>query len=207
MIVPPAFGLVEWILLGIGTIIVNTIPAFMPPTWALLAWAHLQEDVPVLPLALLGTAGATTGRFLLALASRTFGNRIIPQRWKKNISTLIDTIQSHKLGLASVVVLPTNQLFIAAGLARAPLLSLLVAFGVTRFASYVVWILVSDTAVTTLRDALQPTFGDSASIFAAVLSFVGLIVVMQIDWGKVLRRFTPRKAGTSDQGKNRDAET
>lgn len=189
MIFPLALGLVEWILLGIGTIIVNTIPAFMPPTWILLAWAHLQEGGPILPLALLGAAGATTGRFLLAMASRAFGDRIIPERWKRNITALIDTIRSHKLGLSTVIVLPTNQLFIAVGLAGGPLLPLLLAFAATRFVSYIIWITVADTAVTTLGDALQPTFGDSAAIVAAVLSFAGLIVVMMIDWGKVFRRF------------------
>jgi hypothetical protein len=199
MILPPAFGLVEWILLALGTIIVNTIPAFMPPTWTLLTWAHLQEGIPVLTLALLGAAGATTGRFLLAMVSRTFGDRIIPGRWKKNITALVDTIRSHKLGLSTVVVLPTNQLFIAVGLAGGPLLPLLLAFAVTRFASYLVWIMVADTAVTTLSDALQPTFGDSAAIIAAVLSFVMLIVVMQIDWGEYLRRFTPSKTGSPDR--------
>ena len=191
MILPPGFGAVEWILLGIGTVIVNTIPAFMPPTWTLLAWAHLEEGVPVLPLALLGAAGATTGRFLLALASRFFGDRIIPQRWKANIRALVDTIRPHKLGISAVVVLPTNQLFIAVGMAGTPLISLLLAFAVTRFASYVAWVMVADTAVSALRDTLHPTFGNSATVVAQVFSFVMLIVVMEVDWGKRLRRFTP----------------
>jgi len=199
MISPIAMGFVEWILLGIGSVLVNTIPAFMPPTWTLLTWAHLQEGASILPLAVVGAAGATTGRFLLAMASRAFGSRIIPERWKQNVTSLVDTIRSHKLGLSTVVVLPTNQLFIALGLAGGPLLSLLLAFAVTRFVSYLIWIIVADTTVTTLRDALQPTFGNSAAIAAAVLSFVGLIVVMQIDWGKHLRRFTPSKTDPDNQ--------
>ena len=205
MILPPGFGLVEWILLAIGTVVVNTIPAFMPPTWTLLAWAHLQEGVPVLPLALVGAAGASAGRFLLALASRLFGDRIIPHRWKANITALVDTIRSHKLGISTVVVLPTNQLFIAVGLAGAPLLRLLLAFGVTRFASYVAWVMVSDTAVSSLGDALHPTIGKGATVVAQIFSFVLLIVVMQIDWGKHLRRFAPRgtepatRDGTHDE--------
>jgi hypothetical protein len=203
MVLPVAMGLVEWILLGIGSILVNTIPAFMPPTWTLMTWAHLQEGASILPLALVGAAGATTGRFLLAMASRTFGSRIIPERWKRNITSLVDTIRSHKLGLSTVVVLPTNQLFIAVGLAGGPLFSLLLAFAVTRFVSYLIWIIVADTTVTTLRDALQPTFGNSAAIAAAVLSFVGLIVVMQIDWGKHLRRFS---RSTTDPEKPTDPQ-
>lgn len=205
MILAPGFGLVEWILLGVGTVIVNTIPVFMPPTWTLLAWAHLQEGVPVLPLALLGAAGATTGRFLLALASRTFGDRIIPPRWKDNITVLVNTIRRHKPGIAAVVVLPTNHLFIAVGLAGAPLLTLLIAFAVTRFTSYVVWIMVADTAVSTLGDALHPTLGNSATVIAQVFSFVILIVVMQIDWGKFLRRFAPSGRGSDDRDDAHDA--
>lgn len=202
MILPPGFGLVEWILLGIGTVIVNTIPAFMPPTWTLLAWAHLEEGVPVLPLALVGAAGATAGRFLLALASRLFGDRIIPRRWKANITALVDTIRPHKLGLASVVVLPTNQLFIAVGLAGAPLASLLLAFGATRFASYMTWVVIANTAVSTLGDALHPTLGNNATVVAQVFSFVMLVVVMQVDWAKYLRRFSPRGTGPGTRDKD-----
>lgn len=199
MILPPGFGPAEWILLAISIVVVNTIPAFMPPTWALLAWAHLGEGVPVLPLALVGAAGATTGRFLLARASRLFGDRIIPRRWQENITALVNAIRPHKLGVASVVVLPTNQLFIAVGLSGAPLLPLLLAFAVTRFASYVAWVVVADTAVSTLRDALHPTLGNSVTIVAQALLFIVLIVVMQIDWGTYLQRFTPPGKGQAGQ--------
>lgn len=204
MTLPPGFGPVEWLLLAISTVVVNTIPVFMPPTWTLLAWAHLGEGVPVLPLALVGAAGATTGRFLLARASRLFGDRLLPRRWKENTTALVNTIRSHKLGISTVVVLPTNQLFIAVGLAGAPLFALLAAFGVTRFVSYVVWVVVADTAVSTLGDALHPTLGNNATVVAQLFSFVMLLVVMQIDWGKHLRRFAPPKTAPTTRDEAHD---
>ena len=55
--------------------------------------------------------------------------------------------------------IPTNHLFIAAGLAKLPLLPVLAVFGVTRCVSYLLWVKAAETAAQSLRDVITPTFG------------------------------------------------
>lgn len=197
MPLPIAFGFLEWLLVGVGAALLNVIPAFMPPTWALLAWAHVQEDAGVLPLALVGAIGATTGRAILALGSRQLGTRIIPRRWRENITALAETLRARKswgistLALMGLGAVPTNQLFLAAGIARTPLRALLIVFGASRFIGYIFWIIAANTAVSSIGDALRPRLGSGAAIAAQVIAFALLIAVMQIDWKGVIHRFSP----------------
>ena len=69
-----------WLVVLVLTVALNAVPAFMPPTWAVLAYFHLYHGLPVVPLAFVGALGATTGRAILALGSRAFGNRFVPAR-------------------------------------------------------------------------------------------------------------------------------
>jgi hypothetical protein len=184
-----------WLLMFAGIIVLNTIPAFMPPTWTLLAWAHINYDIPVVLIAAVGAVGAATGRVLLALGSRVLGMRIIPPRWRANIHTLLEEIRARpalslgSLGLFALGPIPTNHLFIAVGLAGAPLKAVTAVFGVTRFISYILWVQAAQTAVSSLDDILKPALGGGAAIAAQLVGFALLIFVMQIDWATVLRRF------------------
>ena len=113
----------------------------MPPTWAVLAYFHLYHQLPTLPLAIVGALGSTTGRGLLALGSRAFGARFLPESWRVNIETLVEMLQSQptlafsSLALFTLGPFPSNQLFIAAGIAKAPLPPILLVFGVLAEAS------------------------------------------------------------------------
>lgn len=205
MLLTVAFGLLEWLLIGLSAVLLNVIPAFMPPTWTVLAWAHFQHSAEVIPLALVGAAGAVTGRALLALAGRLLGTRIIPQRWRRNITILADTLRSRTswgvstLALTGLGAIPTNQVFLAAGIAQAPIRALLLVFGVSRFVGYIFWITVADTAVSSIGDALRPRLGSGAAIAGQVIAFILLIVVMQIDWGPLIRRFGLSQAEPDDR--------
>lgn len=183
----------QWLMI-LGLVIgVNIIPLIMPPTWVVLAFFHLRWDLAVLPLAVFGALGATAGRGLLALLSREFGMRFIPRRWRQNIETLVDAIRNHRgaswlsMGLFALGPVPTDHLFIAAGIARAPLPPLLAIFGVSRFVSYLIWVSVAKTTTDSIGKLLRPSFGGGIALAAQILGFALLIVVMQVDWGRILR--------------------
>lgn len=184
----------QWLMILALVVGVNVIPLIMPPTWAVLAFFHIRWDLPVLPLALFGAIGATTGRGLLAVLSREFGMRFVPRRWQRNIETLVDAIRNHRgaswlsMGLFALGPVPTDHLFIAAGIARAPLPPLLGIFGVSRFVSYLLWVSVAKTTTDSIGKLLRPSLGGGIALAAQVLGFVLLIVVMQIDWARILRR-------------------
>lgn len=177
-----------WLLVIAITVALNAVPAFMPPTWAVLVYFHLQHGLGVVPLALAGAVGATGGRALLALASRALGPRIVPGRWRTNIEALADLLRKRRafglaaLGLFALGPIPSNHLFIAAGLARVPLGPILAVFGVARCVSYLLWVSATSVAATSLRDVVTPRFGNGAAIAAQLAGFALIIALMQVDW-------------------------
>jgi membrane protein YqaA with SNARE-associated domain len=167
----------------------------MPPTWALLAYFRVQHDLDVWPLALVGALGATTGRAILALSSQAVGERIVPTRWRTNVRALVATIRSRPafslptLGLFALGPVPSNHLFIAAGLARAPLAPVLSVFAVARFVSYTIWVTAAATAAQSLRDVVGPQLGSGFAIAVQLAGFAVLIGIMQVDWATLFRRW------------------
>lgn len=199
-----------WIAVWALAVALNAVPAFMPPTWAVLAYFHLYHGLPTVPLAIAGALGATTGRAILALGSRAFGARFVPAAWRVNIEGLVETLQDQpKLGIPSLALfalgpLPSNHLFIAAGLAKAPLLPILLIFGVTRCISYVLWISVANVADRSLRELIGPQLGGWGAIAIQLAGFGLIMLAMRVDWRRVLGDRWPsirlRQSPTPDQG-------
>ena len=70
----------DW-LLALGTIFgVNLLPAFGPPTWAVLVFFRLNSELPAVPLVLLGALAAASGRLVLAATARHFRSRFSDER-------------------------------------------------------------------------------------------------------------------------------
>jgi hypothetical protein len=84
---------------------------------------------------------------------------------------------------------PSNELFIAAGIACAPLLPILAVFAAARFVSYLIWINVGSVAATSLSDLLSPRFGPTVATVVQVGGLILLVVVMQLDWRQILARY------------------
>ncbi len=61
---------------------VNLLPAFGPPTWALLVFFTLDFDLPAVPLVLGGAVMAALGRFVLANGARRLRSRFSPAGWR-----------------------------------------------------------------------------------------------------------------------------
>lgn len=203
---------VDWIVLVAGITAINTIPVLMPPTWPILAWVHSQSGMPVLPVAALGAISATTGRGLLALGTRSFGTRLLPRSWKRNIHALVEIIQSRPaysiatLGLFAWGPISANHLFIAAGLSGTPLPVPLAIFGTARFISYFVLISVTQSAAASLDELIGPSVSRGATVAFQVLGFLLLILVMRYDWTKVLNRLKPTEPGYERQRELPDQE-
>jgi len=181
-----------WVLIIGLAVVLNTIPAFMPPTWALLAYFHVAHGVSVWQLAVVGALAAMTGRAILALLSRWLGLRVIPSRWRHNIVTLGEHIRSHRsmslsvLGLFLLGPVPSNHLFIAIGVSNVPIVPPLAVFAIGRGIGYALWISLADVAANSLTDVLQPGLGSTASIVAQIAGMVILVAVMQVDWSRIL---------------------
>jgi membrane protein YqaA with SNARE-associated domain len=146
--------------LALGVVFaVNLLPAFGPPTWAVLVFFSLDFDLPAVPLVLGGALAAASGRYLLASGARRFRPRLAAARLARldraQAALLADRRRSAAgLGLFALSPVPSGQLFVAAGLMTVPLLPLTAAFFAGRLVSYSIYVGVASIAEQNLGDVV-----------------------------------------------------
>ena len=129
-----AYALVAAAVLG-----VNLLPAFGPPTWAILVLFTVNGDYVEPVLVVVGAVAAATGRLVLAHATRRL-RRFVPPRERENLEAAGELLTRRRgrsvagLALFAVSPVPSAQLFEAAGLMHVRLLPLTAAFFVGRTA-------------------------------------------------------------------------
>src|SRR5438552_15939412 len=108
----------------------------MPSTWMVLAFFHIQFDLPILPLTLGGALFSGLGRIVLARGSSLY-TRYLRKRDKEldEIKTYLDR-RRNQVGLATflycLLPLPTNSLFVAAGMIEVSMLRVMIGFWAGR---------------------------------------------------------------------------
>jgi hypothetical protein len=161
---------------------VNLLPAFGPPTWAVLVFFSLDFDLPAVPLVLGGALAAASGRLVLANGAR----RLRPHLSSGRVASL-DRAQralsanrlraAAGIGLFALTPVPSGQLFTAAGLMTVPLVPLTAAFFAGRLVAYSVYVSVAAVAEKSLGslalDALTSPLGMGLQI--AMLIALGLL--------------------------------
>ena len=192
----------DW-LLALGCIFgVNLLPAFGPPTWALLVFFRLNSDLAAVPLVLLGAVAAASGRLVLALTTRHFRSRFSAKR-RENLEAAEHVLVGSRgkagagLGLFALSPVPSAQLFVAAGLLTVPLVPLTAAFFVGRLVSYSIYVGAASAAKDSLGDVLGDVIGSPLGIALQVLLLLGLVLLFRIDWVAVARRRGAAPQGSS----------
>lgn len=176
----------------------NLLPAFGPPTWALLVFFTLNGDLAIAPMVVGGAICSAAGRYLLALASWHFRDRFSPER-RENLQRTHDLLLEHRrgalggLGLFLLSPLPSAQLFVAAGLLRLPLVPLTAAFFAGRLISYTVYLGGATLAYQALGDTLTDSFTSPAGIAIQVLLVVALVALVEVDWAALATRRARRR--------------
>ena len=74
---------------------VNLLPAFGPPTWAVLVLFALHGEYPTPALVLVGALAAAGGRLLLAQGTRRMRGRI-PQRQRENLRAAGELVERRR---------------------------------------------------------------------------------------------------------------
>ena len=158
---------------------VNLLPAFGPPTWAVLVFFSLNFDLPVVPLVLLGALAAAAGRFLLASGTRRLRPRFSPRRLAH-----IDRAQAIAfankrravagLGLFALSPVPSGQLFVAAGLMTVPLLPITTAFFAGRLVSYSIYVGAASVAEKSLGSILTDALTSPLGVGLQIAMLIGL---------------------------------
>ena len=142
---PEVPHLVGYLILVAVVVGVNLLPAFGPPTWAVLVFFRLNEHLAVIPLILLGAVAAAVGRTLLAMTFSRLRGRI-PDKYTANLTAAGKVLTTNRkrsiagLGLFALSPLPSAQLFEAAGLIGVGLTRLTLAFFAGRLVSYSLYV-------------------------------------------------------------------
>ncbi len=193
---------VAQLLLAWGAVfLINLVPAFMPPTWSMLAFFLIHFDLPLLPLALGGAVAATGGRVALALGTRYLGPRLLPADVRRNLTDLGTWLSTRRrwVGLGvlfySFGPIPSNQLFMAAGLGGLDLRVVAGSFFVGRVISYTFFSYTANKAVESLSDLFAGTFTHTTTLLLEVASLGILVALAKLPWGRLLH--VPQ-AGASD---------
>src|SRR6478672_5396576 len=124
---------------------VNLLPAFGPPTWAILVFFRVRYGLDPVVLVLTGGIAAASGRFLLATAADRFRGRLSARR-RASLASAAEAISSNRkhglaaLGLFALSPVPSAQLFLAAGLLHLRLVPLTCAFFAGRLVSYSIYV-------------------------------------------------------------------
>jgi membrane protein YqaA with SNARE-associated domain len=162
---------------------VNLLPAFGPPTWAVLVFFSLDFDLPAVPLVIGGALAAAAGRLLLATGARRLRPRFSAARIERLDRAQVALGANRRrtaagLGLFALSPVPSGQLFVAAGLMTVPLLPLTAAFFAGRLVSYSIYVGVASVAADSLgevvTDALTSPLGVGLQLL--MLAAVGFLL-------------------------------
>ena len=190
--------------------LINLSPGFMPSTWMVLAFFYIRFDLPLVPLAVSGALVSGLGRYCLAKGS-AFVTHTFFKKKEEELRTLGEYLE-RKRGLVAGFVflyswlpLPTNNLFLAAGMTRINLAYVLAGFYASRIPADLFWIWTTNA---TFRN-LEEVFGKSGSSWAIVLqagALLSVIALYFLPWGKWLKRYLERNGESASPATQRTAE-
>jgi len=170
----------------------NLMPAFAPPTWAVLVLFSLNTDLHPIVIVAVGAVFAGTGRYLLARGTGLFRNRIS----KKSLAnleaaqSLLTENTSRKvltIGLFVLSPLPSAQLFEAAGLMGVRLLPLTIAFFSGRLVTYNFYVFgASELKAHGIGELITKEFRSVWAILFQVLMITSVVLLTRINWKKYL---------------------
>jgi hypothetical protein len=168
-----------YVLAAAVVLAINLLPAFGPPTWAVLVLFKLHLDLAAVPLIVIGAVSAAAGRFALASVSRRLGLRYFVKH-QAALAAMRSRIVTHRgaslagLGLFALSPVPSGQLFVAAGLLNLPLLALTASFFAGRIVSYAGYVTASTLAHRSYGDVATSALRSPWSIAAQVVLLVAL---------------------------------
>ena len=179
-------------LIAVGVIFaVNLLPAFGPPTWAILVFFTLSFDLTAAIIVPVGAVAAAGGRLVLASASRRLRGRMSADRLDSLAAaeTMLTANRSRSLtglGLFAVSPLPSAQLFVAAGLLEVALLPLTAAFFAGRLIAYSLYVGAASAAGDNLAEIAGDSLRSPLGLALQILMLVALVALVRIDWRRVV---------------------
>lgn len=178
--------------------IINLVPAFMPSTWMILAFFYIKFDLPLVPLTIGGALASALGRYLLARASTLFKRRFLQGR-QADMEELGEFLNEHRNYMALTVFvyaltpLPTNNLFIAAGMVEASMTQVLIGFISSRALANTFWVWATHRTFQHLGALFKGAAGSWLSVLLELLGVTSVILLYFLPWERWLGRYLRRR--------------
>lgn len=184
--------LIEYIILASIILGLNIIPAFMPPTWTVLAFFVTKYNLLIIPTVLLGATCATLGRVILANISQRFFSKLFSKNSRENYESIGGYLNTHqKLTIPLVITyaflpIPSNHVFIAAGLAKVNIKLLATSFFTGRLISYTFWVTLTQKLADNLEGIFSSYYSKAGTVAVEIGGLVLLYILGRIAWKKIL---------------------
>ena len=186
----------DYLLIAALIFALNLLPAFGPPTAAVLVALTLSFDVAKAPLILCGALAAASGRYVLATATRRLRPRLSAERRRHLAAAEGALTDNHGkvalgLGLFALSPVPSGQLFVAAGLMGVRLAPLTAAFFAGRLVSYTIYVTGASAIKDRFGDVVIDALRSPIGIALQVLMLAALAALLRVDWADRLARRRP----------------
>jgi uncharacterized membrane protein YdjX (TVP38/TMEM64 family) len=188
---------IGWTLLAYAiAFVINIVPAFMPSTWMVLAFFHIQFDLPILPLTIGGAFFSGLGRMVLAKFSSLY-TRHVRKRDKEldEIKTYLDR-RRNGVGVATffycLLPLPTNSLFVAAGMIEVSMLRVMIGFWAGRAIADTFYVWSTSKAFDSLEVVFKDYYQDWQAIALQLLGLAGAAILLLVPWPRWVFRWINR---------------
>ena len=188
---------VGWTLLAYAiAFVINIVPAFMPSTWMVLAFFHIQFDLPILPLTLGGALFSGLGRIVLARVSSLY-TRHVRKRDKEldEIKTYLDR-RRNRVGVATflycLLPLPTNSLFVAAGMIEVSMVQVMIGFWAGRAIADTFYVWSTSKAFGSFGGVFEDYYNNWQAVAFQVLGLLGAAMLLFVPWPRWVFRWINR---------------
>jgi membrane protein YqaA with SNARE-associated domain len=182
----------QWVIV----FVVNVVPAFAPPTWAVLSFFYITFPQNIWLLIVLGVTASTCGRFVLAKFSAFITKKFASKKKKEEFFAIEKKLEGK--GVQKFVFtffyalspLPSNALFIAFGATETRLREVLAGFFAGRFISYLFLVFTTQKIFSSLETTMQ----GNASLWTIMIEVIGVIAILGfffVDWSKIIQLEMP----------------
>lgn len=182
-----------YLFLFILIIVINVIPAFMPASWMVLAFFTIAFHLNVPAVVLLGVTASTIGRTGLYFLANRYIARFLSAKQNANMTSLGEFLNRRHIlfwlvAAFSFLPLPSNHIYIAAGLARFNFRLLTASFIIGRTIDYALLVGGSNLAFAGVSELLTKSVTSPAALAIQLAGLVLLVLIIELDWRKILRR-------------------
>lgn len=181
-----------YLIASIIIIIINIVPAFMPPTWTIVSFFYIRYEVNLFILASVASISSSFGRFVLARTSTKVVPHLFNKRTISNLNFIGSKIKKNPIRIFLIAIIwavspiASNALFISAGFSKVKVKWLIVGFFLGRLLSYFFLAYTSKIIVEGLEGIFAEGIVDWKRIIIQVISILSVFLYLAIDWESLL---------------------